>query len=57
MSNEQDKKLMIVKFTTHVESIRTNTPEVEVARIMSTMATLVLCIIHDGKVIYAKIER
>jgi len=52
-----EPKLMIVRFDTHTESIRTNSPEAEVKRIMAIAAGQVIHIIYDGKIIYNRIER
>lgn len=52
-----EPKLMIVRFDTHTESIRTNSPEAEVKRIMGLAAGQVINIIYDGKIIYTRIER
>lgn len=57
MDKSTEVKLMIVRFDTHTESIRTNSPEAEVKRIMAMAAGQVIHIIYDGKIIYNRIER
>lgn len=57
MDKSTEVKLMIVRFDTHTESIRTNSPEAEVKRIMAIAAGQVIHIIYDGKIIYNRIER
>jgi hypothetical protein len=57
MAENAEVKLMLVRFTTHTETIRTNNPEAEVRRVMQLAAGQVLNIIYDGKIIYTRIER
>jgi hypothetical protein len=54
---ETEPKLMIVRYETCTESIKTNNPEGEVKRIMGLAAGQVINIIYDGKIIYTRIER
>lgn len=57
MDKSTEVKLMIVRYETCTESIRTNSPEAEVKRIMGLAAGQVINIIYDGKIIYTRIER
>jgi hypothetical protein len=57
MAENAEVKLMLVRFETHTETIRTNDPNKEVSRVMQLAAGKVLNIIYDGKIIYTRAER
>jgi hypothetical protein len=57
MAENAEVKLMLIRFETHTETIRTNEPNKEVSRVMGLAAGKVLNIIYDGKIIYTRAER
>jgi hypothetical protein len=49
-----EMKLMLIRYATHVESIRTDNPMLELNRVIQKTPDSVLSVIYDGQIIYNK---